>query len=154
MTAERERADDRADDVQAAAALGPAGLDPAGPQPRVDDVVEDVELVAESVERRRIRRPTAPASSAAAVVGVASASVVSVGVGRCRWSSWVLEADPAHLGHESHPGRRLHTVAHQRQQLVDIRRGGARFGLDEVGVLLRDHRAADARARADRPPRR
>ena len=72
----------------------------------------------------------------------------------CRWSSWVLEADPAHLGHEAHPGHRLHTVAHQREQLVDIRRGGARFGLDEVGVLLRDHRAADPQRRAARPPRR
>ena len=111
---------------------GPAGADPRRRRRRR--------------ARRRGRRTAAdPPSGAAAsaTAAVPSASPWCRSCRWCRWSSWVLEADPAHLGHEPHPGRRLHTVAHQREQLVDIRRGGARFGLDEVGVLLRDHRAAD-----------
>ena len=73
------------------------------------------------------------------------------GCGGATVTASLLEADEAQLGHEPDAGRRLDPVAAPRS--TRSRTSAARapgVGLDEVGVLLRDDRAADPQALAGR----
>ena len=66
-------------------------------------------------------------------------------------------ADDVELGHELDAGGLRHPSLHLGDELAHVTRGGAGLGLEEVGVLLGDDRAADAQTlqprRLDEPAR-